>query len=410
MSAEGRYGPVTRQGGRNGGALDVRWSMHPHDLGQGVGEMAVASAVEATDHVCYSYPDLGATVDCDGLPDELARELPQCYDSCFSVAEYFEIYDCPDNLHTCQLSEPRHVIVFTIKGATAQILNKVIEIEPAAAERVSAAIFRAHPAVRRIRAEVKFPPSELRRPVRQLLPADDFVVSLPATQGDYEAMLGSTTRKHLRQYGNGLRRRYPDFELRTVERDEISKALVDQVIAWHLQRMRAKGVVSLWETQPEGSDRLWRLLQVHGSALCGYVEERCVAAQLLLFVGRDCWVHTVGFDSAYEDVHLGLLMTSYSIAEAIRRDCARIHLTWGTDIYKRRLGAAPVPAWRVSIYRSRLWKVMYGREGCACLMQARKVLYWRAHAALKRRLPVVARWHARLKDKPPATNEKSTVR
>jgi hypothetical protein len=133
-----------------------------------------------------------------------------------------------------------------------------------------------------------------------------------------------------------------------------------------------------------------------------------VAAQLLLFVGRDCWVHTVGFDSTYESEHLGLLMTSYSIAESIRRGCARTHLTWGTDVYKRRLGAAPVPAYRVSIYRSRLWKTLYRRERWVLLVKDRKVIYWRVRTALKARLPHLADWYARLKGQPPAAPAKES--
>jgi hypothetical protein len=356
---------------------------------------------------CYSFPDLGATIDCDDFSADLARELPDRYDSCFCVAEYFDIYDRPENVSTCQLDEPRHVVVFTVKGATAEILNKVVDIEPDAVERVTTAIFRAHPQVHRIRAEIKFPPAELRRPARQLLRADDFVVTLPATIDEYNQSIGSTTRKHLRQYGNGLVRRHPDFALSTLERSEIPRELVDQVIAWHLERMRAKGVVSLWEETPDAPEQLWRLLQAYGCALCGSIEGRYAAAQLLLFVGRDGWVHTVGFDSAYENEHLGLLMTSYSIAESIRRGCAQTHLTWGTDVYKRRLGAVPVPAYRVSIYRSRLWKTLYRRERWALLVKHRRDVYWKARTALTARLPHVARWCRGLKTRLREPGERS---
>ncbi len=353
-------------------------------------------AVHAT-QTCrrHAYPDLGAVITCDELPSDLAGELPRRYNSCFCVAEYFDIYDRPDNVHTCQLEEPRHVVAFTVKGATAEVLNKVVDIEPAAMERVTAAIFRERSEVHRIKAEVKFPPPELRRPHRCLLRADDYVVALPVDLDGYDRMIGNTTRKHLRQYGNGLRRRYPDFALSTLERKEIPRELVDQVIAWHLERMHVKGVVSLWETGEQQSEQLWRLLRAYGCALCGTIEGRCVAAQLLLLVGDDCWVHTVGFDRAYEDVHLGLLMTSYSIAESIRRGCTRTHLTWGTDIYKRRLGAQPEPAFRVSIYRSRLWMTLYLRERFELLVARRKDIYWLARAALLRRLPFIARLRER---------------
>ena len=110
------------------------------------------------------FPDLGATVHLDEAPPELLDELPGLYESPFSTAQYFAIYDRPWRLYACELDEPRHVLVFTSRGATADVLNKVIEIEPSAVERLAAAIFRARPEIRRIRAEVKFPPRLLALP------------------------------------------------------------------------------------------------------------------------------------------------------------------------------------------------------------------------------------------------------
>jgi hypothetical protein len=52
------------------------------------------------------------------------------------------------------------------------VLSKV-DIEPAAIERFAAAIFRARPEIRRIKAEVKFPPGELNVPVRTLYRANE---------------------------------------------------------------------------------------------------------------------------------------------------------------------------------------------------------------------------------------------
>ena len=54
----------------------------------------------------------------------------------------------------------------------------------------------------------------------------------------------------------------------------------------------------------------------------------------------------------------------------------------------------PVPTYRVSLYRSRFGKALYVRERWSPLARD---LYWTAHGALKRRLPGLARWHARLK-------------
>jgi hypothetical protein len=338
-----------------------------------------------------SYVDLGATVHRDGnladVPADVLAELPSLYGSPFSTAEYFAIYDRPRRVSVCELREPRHVVVFAPHGATADVLNKVAAIEPAAFERVVAAIFRAHPELRRIRAEIKFPPHELTRPLRQTYRSDDQVIELPADPSAWESRLGASTRKHLHRYRNGLRRKYPAFRLDTLEGGAITLPLVEQTLEWNRQRISAKGDSWMFADDQEATaDRLWRLLQGHGVALCGHVGDERVATHLRLFVGDDCWAHTGGFDPAYADVHLGMLMTSFSICDAITRGSARFHLTWGTVEYKQHLGAAPVTAYRVSVYRSRLDRALYARERWALLVRDRRDLYWRARGALKRRL------------------------
>ena len=344
-----------------------------------------------------TFLDLGATVHLDGVPAELFDELPDLYSSAFSIAEYFVIYDRPRRMYACELDEPRQVIIFTSLGATADVLNKVIDIEPSAMERVVAAIFRARPEIRRIRAEVKFSPRELGLPLRKLYSSDHLLIELPASQEAYERSLGTATRKNLHKYRNRLQRSHPDFNLRTLEGDQISLALVEQVFAWNEERIRDKGERWAYENQPDALYKLWRLLQSYGVALCGYVGDECVAGWLLLNVGHDCLAHTAGYVPSYTDVHLGFLMTSFCVSESIRRGCARLQLGWGTTTYKQRLGAAPVTAYRVSIYRSELNMALYVRERWSLLVRDRRDVYWRAHASLKRRLPAVALWHARLK-------------
>jgi hypothetical protein len=361
-----------------------REGAHTDDQGPLLDQLPAAHVT--TQRRVATFPDLGAVVYLDEVPTELLGELPGLYSSAYSVAEYFIIYDRPRRMYACELDEPRHIIVFTSHGATADVLNKVIDIEPEAVERVAAAIFRARPEIRRIRAEVKFPPRELGLPLRQLYHADDQVVELPETPWAWESSLGTSTRKHLHRYRNQLRRKYPDFNLCTMEGAEITLPLVEQVFDWNQQRVHAKGEKWIYESQFGVSYKAWRLMQSHGVALCGHVGDECVAAHLRLFVGDQCWAHTGGFDPVYTDVHLGTLMTSFSICDSITRGCARFHLGWGTIAYKLHLGAAPVTAYRISIYRSRLNRALYARERWSLIVRDRNDIYWRTRGAIKRRL------------------------
>ena len=335
------------------------------------------------------YPDLGAVLHCNGAERTLSEELPGRYSSCFSTREYFALYDRPDSVCVCELDEPRHVIFFSVRGHTIDVLNKLIDIEPDSVVRLTRAIFRAYPRAGRIRLEVKFPPEELHGPLRVRLRNDDMVITLPPTLEEYRAGLGRRTRQNTNQYSNRLKRRYPDFRLETLEKKDIPFALVEQVAAWNAERMHKKGDVSIYEENPEKLVPLWELLQSYGAALCGYVGDECVASQLQLHVGHETWVHTVGFDSAYEDVHLGFLMAYFSVVDSIERGCTRMHMLWGTPVYKERLGAVPVPAYQLSLFRSTSLKSAYAFENWHEDELSR--IYWRAHTRARHTLDALLR-------------------
>jgi hypothetical protein len=342
--------------------------------------------MEQTAGGMIELPDLGATLHLGDIPAGLADELPGLYSSYFCTSAYFDLYDHPTNVNACVLEGPRHVILFSIAGHTADILNKRIDIEPECMNRIAASLFRVFPSVRRIRTEVKFPPVELRGPARVTDSADDLVVMLPRTEDEYHAMIGNTTRKHLRQYSNQLRRKYPDFTLAVLEREQLTHGLLDQVILWTHERVTIKGDESIYDKDPDSVEALWGLLQKHGLAVCGHIGGSCVAAQLILCVGDDTWIHTVGFDSRYEDVHLGLLMTYFSLLESIRRGCRNTHMLFSTPVYKKRLGAEPVTGYKVSLFRSSPYKPLYAKERAVMLARDRQRIYRTARREAKRRL------------------------
>jgi CelD/BcsL family acetyltransferase involved in cellulose biosynthesis len=344
----------------------------------------------ATDHTGeVEFPDLRAVMHCDDSNGRLSRELPERYSSCFSTPEYFALYDNPPSVCVCEFHDPRHVIFFSPRGRTVDVLNKLIDIEPDVVVRLAQAVFRAYPRVDRIRLEIKFPPEELHGALRVRLRNDDLVVPLPATQEEYRAGLGRRTRQNINQYSNRLERRYPDFRLSKLEKDEIPFSLVEQVAAWNRERMHRKGTVSLYEVNPEKLVPLWRLLRSYGVALCGHIGDECVAAQLFLHVGHETWVHTVGFESDFEDVHLGLLMAYFTVLESIERGCSRMHMLWGTPTYKQRLGAQPVPAYQVSLFRAVPFKAVYAYEGWHKDEPTR--IYWRLRKRLKKTVDSLVR-------------------
>lgn len=113
-----------------------------------------------------------------------------------------------------------------------------------------------------------------------------------------------------------------------------------------------------------------------------------VASQLCFQVGHETWVYMAGFDCDYEDEHLGLLMAYFTVKESIERHCTRMHMLWGTPVYKQRLGAQPVIAYQLSLFRAPPFKAAYAWEQWH--KDELNRIYWRTRKGVKQVVVSVA--------------------
>ena len=299
-----------------------------------------------------SYADLGARVWLEKPPARLLEELPDLYGSVFSTELWFRIFDGVEVSGVCLLEEPRHVLAFWIDGDTAEVLNKAFPMSPRDAERACRALLRALPAVQRIHLEVTFPPADLHLPRRVLYAADDMVVDLPASADEYYASLGKRTRKNVRNFENRLRREHPDVVTTIAEAGDRAGDLMDQFLRWHLARAERQGIVSGYVTRPAQFSQVTELVRGAAEAQTTTIDGRLAAVEFVFFVGAEATLYAGSFDAAYEGLELGFLSTYWAIRETARRGARRCHLLWGTDYYKTLLGACPVAATRLSVFRS----------------------------------------------------------
>ena len=144
------------------------------------------------------YPDLGSRVHLGHVPRSLTDALPELYSSVFCLIDYIGLFDRPANLNACVLDDPPHVVLFTVRGRDAVILNRLFDIDATSARRVCQSIFRALPNVRRVSVRhSKLDPADIGLPFRMLSVGDDLVMPLPSTLEEYHRTLGRSTRKNL---------------------------------------------------------------------------------------------------------------------------------------------------------------------------------------------------------------------
>ncbi len=335
-----------------------------------------------------SYDDLAATVYLDCVPDGATHEIDSLYSCLFSTVDYFETYDDARPTGAVVLTDPYHLLLFTVAGGTVEVLNKAIDIAPVDACRACRALFRAFARVHRIHIEVMFPARQLGLDESELYSADDMVITLPGSLDDYFAMLGRSTRRNLRSYERRLRNACPDVSTVVLPPAPQRPDHFELYMAWKRRRLESGGETVYFDRLPDRVPRFRELLRRRGEVHLTTIDDRPVAIAYAFPVGQACYLFQCAHDTDLDDLHIGLLSQYWVIADALARGLRRVDMLWGTTDYKERLGAQPVRATRVSVFRSpwaRLYCIDEAVEVNARRIRGSRDLYWRARHEVGRR-------------------------
>jgi hypothetical protein len=335
------------------------------------------------------YPDLRAVVFPGHVPEGVAAELPELYNTLLSTEDWFEIEDGVKPTGACLLEAPHHVILFHVSGDTIEVLNKEFDIGPRSAERACKALFRALPKARRIHLEVLFPPWELKLPKRILYWTDHMIVDLPDTVDDYLASLGRRTRREVRSKRRHLLEAHPDTVFETITSAD-PEEFIAALVSWKNQRFNARGEETAWQQNPNADEAFSELVRRRGRIRITRIDGRVAAVDFNFPVGDSVYALQSAFDPAYEDFSLGFLSTFEDIADAIRSGHRQLSLLWGHDAHKRRFGAKARRATRLSVFRRETDRLHSLDEGWEVawrnLRRNGQREYWRARHAAGRRL------------------------
>jgi hypothetical protein len=347
------------------------------------------------------FPDLAATVHVGRVPDALADELPGLYGSLKSTLDWFLTQGGKLPTDACVLEEPRHVVLFNQNGGTVDLLNRFFACAPEDADRICRALFSAFPGAHRIHMDVMFPPDQLAFPHSVVERVSHMVIELPASVEEYNHSLGRSTRQHMRQYARRVHQAFPDLHTETITPGEGSQALVDQLVAWKIQRFRKQDRLTYWEANPRLAQRTAALLRRCGQCRITYIDGKEAAVYLCFCVGDTVCALEGAYDPAYDAYHLGPLALYETVCAAIESGARRVDLLEGTLEAKARLGAHAVPATRVAVFPSQFRRLQSLDLSFKVLRQRSQSTFWELGRRV-RRYPggeALARFakHARLK-------------
>ena len=140
----------------------------------------------------------------------------------------------------------------------------------------------------------------------------------------------------------------------TVKPGERSRELVDRLIEWKIQRFRLKGRITYWETNPTLAERASDLLERCGEARITYISGKEAAIDICFRVGETAYAFESANDPQFDEFSLGFLTFYWLVCSAVEAGATRLDALDGTVESKAVLGAQPVRATRLSVFRSQL--------------------------------------------------------
>jgi CelD/BcsL family acetyltransferase involved in cellulose biosynthesis len=128
-------------------------------------------------------------------------------------------------------------------------------------------------------------------------------------------------------------------------------------LTWKISRFAALGRETIWEQRPESAESFVELVRRRGEAHVTMLNNKPAAVTFVFPIGKTVFVPQASFDPRYAHFSLGFIAVLGAIHTAIEHGTQRVNLMWGEGTFKENLGARPVRATRLSVFRSEIARV-----------------------------------------------------
>jgi hypothetical protein len=299
----------------------------------------------------------GLDVVCDEreVPSFAGAELERLYQNPYATLAKFGIDGTLADAGAYMVQQGgqlKTLFLFRLEGGRLEVLNEVIRIEAAEAQRFADTIFARFSQIdvilfRTIHTDIR----ELSFPFQRFNHSEDIVLSLPASEQLYRSSLSQTVRRNLKYYSNRIQRDHPSFSYTVYEKEQVSEQHIRDIIA--LSRARMAGKHKIFGIDQKETACIFGLVKAYGIVTVATIDGRVCAGAICYRVGSDYFMGVIAHDPAYDSYRLGTHCAYHTICECIRREGREFHFLWGEMDYKYRLMGAKRELDHVAIYRSR---------------------------------------------------------
>jgi hypothetical protein len=283
------------------------------------------------------------------VPPFVESAIEQLYQNLYASLVWLKIRGIAERLSTYVVTDngrPLAILLFRIDGTRAVVINNVIEVREAEIGRFASAVFTRFGRISVISFKtIETDLRQLEFPYRRFNTSENIVLTLPRSSDDYIAALGKNTRKNVRYYLNRVKRFFPSFEYKLLERETVEASQVIEIL--RLKNNRMPGAMEDAETR-----RILALVAARGMVGIITIDGKICAGSIGYRIGNHTFGSVLAHDLQYDGYWIGMLCCFLTICESIGRGCREYHFLWGPDDYKFRMLGAQRDLDDVVVYRS----------------------------------------------------------
>lgn len=287
-----------------------------------------------------------------GLPLEFESFLVEKYDSYKTTCRYIEVYfpTCDIN-HMLVYEDGKFVelLIFANRGDTTTCFNLFADLDHQIVTKFTQLIFEKYHIIRRVKFNASYRDLGLKKSFL-FSKSNDYIIDLPATVDDYYLQLGSTTRKHVKNYRSRLQRDYPQASFHLKCREEIDDSIIDKIIQLNVERMKYKGIIP--GLNSDENAKIHAFSQHYGCVAYVEIDGEIVAGCISYILSKRVFLHIIAHDNSHSKYNIGQVCLIFLIQSAIEQQLNTFHFLWGDNEYKTRFGAKPHGLFSYFVYRS----------------------------------------------------------
>jgi CelD/BcsL family acetyltransferase involved in cellulose biosynthesis len=231
-------------------------------------------------------------------------------------------------------------------------------------------------------------PGTLGRPVLAQHTATEMRISLPDSVEEYQLSLDKDFLKRTQRFEHRLSHACPSSRFVAVEREEIPRSWVADVVRLNHERMDSKRTQSVLDVHYE--EGIFSVARAHGCLTALLDGDHVCAGVIAIRCGTDAFAWVVGHDNAYGSYRPGKLCQLASIRHCIARGVRTLHFLHGESRYKKELGGKPASLASYVVLRS--WAALRPDE-------VTRLLWTRSEASARKLIDVADAIAARALDR-----------